>query len=301
MPSLKDLKSRISSVRATKKITRAMQMVAAAKLRRAQEAAESARPYAQRMDLMIANLAHGLMEGEQAPRLLTGSGGDDTHLLVVVTADRGLCGTFNGNIAKYARDRASGLIAQGKSVKFICVGRKGHDVLKRLFPGQIVKLFECRARQGGFPLAHDIGRYILEMFKDGHFDVCTLFHAHFESVVSQKPTALQLIPARMRENGRELDNAENWVDANRGGAVCEYEPEQSEILEELLPRNIPVQIFRAMLENAAGEQGARMSAMDSATRNAGDMIDRLTLRYNSTRQAMITSELIEIISGAESL
>ncbi|QPC43638.1 F0F1 ATP synthase subunit gamma [Kaustia mangrovi] len=302
MPSLKELRNRISSVRATQKITRAMQMVAAAKLRRAQEAAEAARPYAERMDAVLANLARGFEGREDAPKLLAGTGKDDVHLLVVATAERGLCGAFNTNIAKRARDRAYELTRQGKTVKFLCVGRKGRDVLRRLFPKQIVDTFEFRTvRNIGFAQAQEVGKRVLEMFEAGEFDVCTLFYSQFKNVITQTPTALQLIPARadiIEEGTNEAAEAE-LVDL--GGAVYDYEPDEAEILDDLLPRNISVQIFRALLENAAGEQGARMSAMDSATRNAGEMIDQLTLRYNRTRQAMITKELIEIISGAEAL
>ncbi|MGE0212310.1 MAG: F0F1 ATP synthase subunit gamma [Parvibaculaceae bacterium] len=293
MPSLKDLRNRIASVKATQKITKAMQMVAAAKLRRAQEAALAARPYSERMSAVLSNLAHALEGRSDAPALIAGTGRDQVHLLIVCTAERGLCGAFNTSIARLARDHAQRLIAQGKEVKFICVGKKGNDILKRLFSRQIVEVVDLRSvRQLGFANAHGVAQTVLEMYRQGEFDVATLFYAEFKSVISQKPTALQIIPATV---------AAGEEPADLGGAVYEYEPDEGEILEELLPRNVAVQIFRALLENAASEQGARMSAMDSATRNAGDMINKLTLRYNRTRQAMITKELIEIISGAEAV
>jgi F-type H+-transporting ATPase subunit gamma len=293
MASLKELRNRIASVKSTQKITKAMQMVAAAKLRRAQEAALAARPYSQRMSAVLANLAHGLQGRTDAPTLMAGTGRDDTHLLVVCTADRGLCGAFNASIAKIARDHARRLISEGKTVKIICVGKKGYDILRRLFSKQIIDLIELRSvRQVGFANAQAVAEKVLRLFEDGEFDVATLFYAEFRSVISQRPTALQLIPT-------PVPDAEDQADL--GGAIYDYEPGESEILEELLPRNVAVQIFRALLENAASEQGARMSAMDNATRNAGDMIDKLSMNYNRTRQAMITKELIEIISGAEAL
>jgi len=293
MASLKDLRNRIASVKSTQKITKAMQMVAAAKLRRAQEAALAARPYSQRMSAVLANLAHGLQGRTDAPPLMAGTGREDTHLLVVCTADRGLCGGFNASIAKIAREHARRLIAEGKTIKIICVGKKGYDILRRVFGPQIIELIELRSvRQVGFANAHAVAEKVLRLFQDGEFDVATLFYAEFRSVISQRPTALQLIPT-------PIPDAEEQADL--GGAIYDYEPGESEILEELLPRNVAVQIFRALLENAASEQGARMSAMDNATRNAGDMIDRLSMNYNRTRQAMITKELIEIISGAEAL
>jgi F-type H+-transporting ATPase subunit gamma len=293
MASLKELRNRIASVKSTQKITKAMQMVAAAKLRRAQEAALAARPYSQRMSAVLANLAHGLQGRTDAPTLMAGTGRDDTHLLVVCTADRGLCGAFNASIAKIARDHARRLISEGKTVKIICVGKKGYDILRRLFSKQIIDLVELRSvRQVGFANAQAVAEKVLRLFKDDEFDVATLFYAEFRSVISQRPTALQLIPT-------PVPDAEDQADL--GGAIYDYEPGESEILEELLPRNVAVQIFRALLENAASEQGARMSAMDNATRNAGDMIDKLSMNYNRTRQAMITKELIEIISGAEAL
>jgi F-type H+-transporting ATPase subunit gamma len=293
MPSLKDLRNRIASVKATQKITKAMQMVAAAKLRRAQEAALAARPYSDRMGAVLANLSRGLQGRADAPPLVAGTGSDSRHLLIVCTAERGLCGAFNSSIAKLAREHAERLMGAGRSVKIVCVGKKGNDILKRLYGRLIIDVVDLRGvRQVGFANAHAIAAKVLERYRQGEFDVATLFYAEFRSVISQKPTALQLIPAKIPE-AAERDELR--------GAIYEYEPDQGEILDELLPRNVAVQIFRALLENAASEQGARMSAMDNATRNAGDMIDRLTLRYNRTRQAMITKELIEIISGAEAL
>jgi F-type H+-transporting ATPase subunit gamma len=290
MPSLKDLKNRISSVKSTQKITKAMQMVAAAKLRRAEEAAAAARPYAQRMGQVLAGLSAAYQGREDAPKLLGGTGSEQTHLLIVATAERGLCGGFNSSIARLARDHANKLIAEGKTVKIITVGKKGNDVLRRLFPQQIVETITLRdVKQIGYSNAQDIGEKVLAMFEAGEFDVATLFYSHFKSVISQVPTAHQLIPAKF-EGDSDADTL-NY----------EYEPSEDAILEDLLPRNISVQIFHALLENAAGEMGAKMSAMDNATRNAGDMINKLTLSYNRQRQAQITKELIEIISGAEAL
>ncbi len=290
MASLKDLRNRIASVKATQKITKAMQMVAAAKLRRAQMAAEAARPYAERMEAVLANVASGVTKG---PRLLTGTGKDDVQLLVVCTAERGLCGAFNSSIARLARDKANALLAQGKTVKIICVGKKGYDQLRRLFEKNIIELIELRSvRQMGFENADPIGKKIIAMFDAGEFDVCTIFFSRFRSVILQIPTATQLIPAVIPGKA---------ADAATATATYEYEPEEDEILASLLPRNISIQVFRALLENAASEQGARMSSMDSATRNAGEMIKKQTITYNRTRQAMITKELIEIISGAEAL
>jgi F-type H+-transporting ATPase subunit gamma len=292
MPSLKDLRNRISSVKATRKITKAMQMVAAAKLRRAQEAAVAARPYSERMSAVIANLANA-MEGQAgAPTLLTGTGFDETHLLIVATAERGLCGGFNSSIAKMAREHADRLIAQGKTVKIFTVGKKGNDALKRLYGKYIVEHVDFRnVKAMSFNEAQLVANKVLHMFHSGEFDVATLFFSEFKSVISQKPTALRLIPADV-SGGKPAD---------LGGAVYEAEPEEGEILADLLPRNIAVQIFRGLLENSASEQGARMSAMDNATRNAGDMINKLSIKYNRQRQAQITKELIEIISGAEAL
>ncbi len=295
MPSLKDLRNRISSVKATQKITKAMQMVAAAKLRRAQEAAEAARPYAERMDMVLANLAAAFEGQEGAPELMAGTGKADVHLLLVATAERGLCGGFNSSIARMARDHASKLIADGKTVKILCVGRKGQDALKRQFGGYFIDFVDLReVRRIGFSDAHGIGKKVLDLFENGEFDVCTLFYSQFKNVITQVPTTLQLIPA-------SIEAGEDAAPVAGSQACYEYEPEEKELLAELLPRNVSIQIFRALLENAAGEQGARMSAMDNATRNAGDMIDNLTLVYNRARQAQITKELIEIISGAEAL
>lgn len=289
MPSLKDLRNRIASVKATQKITKAMQMVAAAKLRRAQTAAEAARPYAERMEAVLANLAGGLANGS-APRLIAGTGSDKVQLLVVCTAERGLCGAFNSSISRLARDKAIALKAEGKTVKIICVGKKGYDILRRQFAADIIELVDLRAfKQLGFANAETIAQNILTRFAAGEFDVATLFFSKFKSVISQIPTAQQIIPAEIPAGAKTTD------------AVYDYEPEESEILETLLPRNLTVQVLRALLENAASEQGARMSAMDSATRNAGEMIKKQTTIYNRSRQAMITKELIEIISGAEAL
>jgi F-type H+-transporting ATPase subunit gamma len=290
MASLKDLRNRIASVKATQKITKAMQMVAAAKLRRAQMAAEAARPFAERMEAVLANVASGSSQG---PRLLSGTGKSDVHLLVVCTAERGLCGAFNSSIARLARDKANALLAQGKTVKIMCVGKKGWDQLRRNFEKNIIELIELRSvRQMAFENADPIGKKIIAMFEAGEFDVCTIFFSRFRSVIAQIPTALQLIPAVIPEKP---------AGAAASTTVYEYEPDEDEILNALLPRNISIQVFRALLENAASEQGARMSSMDSATRNAGEMIQKQTITYNRTRQAMITKELIEIISGAEAL
>jgi ATP synthase, F1 gamma subunit len=290
MPSLKDLRNRISSVKATQKITKAMQMVAAAKLRRAQSAAEAARPYAERMEKVLSRLAGGI--GDTAPELLKGTGRDQTHLLVVATAERGLCGAFNSSIARLAREKANALLRDGKEVKILCIGKKGYDIMRRQFGDKIIELVEVKAKQLSFSLADPIGGKVIELFNKGEFDVCTLFFSKFQSVISQVPTALQLIPLKVPElkDGEKADQV-----------FYEYEPDEEEILASLLPRNIAIQIYRAMLENAASEQGSRMSAMDNATRNAGDMIKKQTTLYNRTRQAMITKELIEIISGAEAL
>ena len=290
MPSLKDLRNRIASVKATQKITKAMQMVAAAKLRRAQTAAEAARPYAERMAVVLGNLASGITIGPETPRLLAGTGSDRVHLLIVCTAERGLCGAFNSSIARLARDHANRLMAEGKTVKIICVGKKGYDILRRQFAQQIIELVDLRSvRQLGFEQGDMIAQKVLARFEAGEFDVATLFYSRFRSVIAQIPTAQQIIPAEIETGAAASD------------AVYDYEPEEGEILTTLLPRNLTVQIFRALLENAASEQGARMSAMDNATRNAGEMIKKQTMTYNRSRQAMITKELIEIISGAEAL
>ncbi len=293
MASLKELRNRIASVKATQKITKAMQMVAAAKLRRAQTAAEAARPYAERMESVLSNLATALEGREGGPPLMVGTGKDDIHLLIVCTAERGLCGAFNSSIVRLAREHVIRLRSQGKEVKIICVGKKGLDQLRRQFKDLIIDTIEFRGvRQLTFEHAEQVSQKVLGLFAEGAFDVATLFFSRFKSVISQIPTAQQVIPA-------SIPTESNGVDL--GGAVYEYEPDEAEILTELLPLNITVQVFKALLENAASEQGARMSAMDSATRNAGDMIGKLTLNYNRTRQAQITKELIEIISGAEAL
>ncbi|HUR42960.1 MAG TPA: F0F1 ATP synthase subunit gamma [Aestuariivirga sp.] len=292
MPSLKDLRNRIASVKATRKITKAMQMVAAAKLRRAQEAAVAARPYSERMAAVLANLASSMEGKDGAPALLAGTGKDQTHLLIVATAERGLAGSFNSSIVKLTREHADRLISQGKTVKIFTVGKKGNDALKRLYGKYIMDAVDFRGVKAlGFNHAQLVAGKILKQFDEGQFDVATLFFAQFKSVISQKPTALQLIPAAVGETKAP----------DLGGAIYDAEPDEGEILADLLPRNIAVQAFRGLLENAASEQGARMSAMDSATRNAGDMINKLSIKYNRQRQAQITKELIEIISGAEAL
>jgi F-type H+-transporting ATPase subunit gamma len=292
MPSLKDLRNRIAATKATQKITKAMQMVAASKLRRAQAAAEAARPYASRMDTVLGNIAASVVGTDSAPRLLQGTGGDQRHLLLVCTAERGLCGPFNTAIVRLARERANALMSEGKEVKFFCVGRKGYDQLRRLYAAQIVELVDLRSvRTLGFANAEMIAEKIIALFDKFEFDVCTLIYSRFRSVIAQIPTAQQIIPPVFDAKAtNELE-----------GAVYEFEPDAEDILHELLPRNLAVQILRALLENAASFYGAQMSAMDNATRNAGDMIRKQTLLYNRTRQAMITKELIEIISGAEAL
>jgi F-type H+-transporting ATPase subunit gamma len=295
MASLKELRNRIASVKATQKITKAMQMVAAAKLRRAQSAAEAARPYATRMEAVLANLATALKGRDDGPPLMVGTGKGDVHLLVVCTGERGLAGAFNSAIVRLAREHVNGLLADGKQVKILCVGKKGFDQLKRLYAPLIIDLIEFRAiRQLSFKHAETVAAKILGLFADGTFDVATLFFSRFRSVISQVPTAQQIIPATIPAETPSHAAA-------LGGAVYEYEPDEAEILTELLPLNIAVQAFKALLENQASFYGAQMSAMDNATRNAGDMINRLTLKYNRTRQAMITKELIEIISGAEAV
>ena len=292
MASLKDMRVRIAATKATQKITKAMQMVAASKLRRAVAAAEVARPYAEQMDKVLRNIASALAGSDSAPRLLAGTGASNVHLLVVCTAERGLCGPFNSSIVRLARERANTLLAEGKQIKILCVGRKGYDQLKRLYEKQIVETVELRGvRTIGFEHAEGIARKILALFEAGEFDVCTLFFSRFRSVIAQIPTAQQIIPAMVPQQAA----------TTQARAAYEYEPDEEDILEELLPRYVATQVFRALLENAASEQGARMSAMDNATRNAGEMIRKQTLTYNRTRQAMITKELIEIISGAEAL
>jgi F-type H+-transporting ATPase subunit gamma len=326
MPSLKDLRNRIASTKATQKITKAMQMVAASKLRRAQVAAEAARPYAERMDKVLGHIAAATADLESAPPLLRGTGSDRVHLLLVCTAERGLCGPFNSAIVRLARERINSLIAQGKEVKIFCVGRKGYEQLKRQYEPLIIEHVELRSvRSIGFSNAEEIADKVLRLFADGAFDVCTLFFARFKSVIAQVQTAQQIIPPvfplpnpppQAGEGARRGDlpaqaragaGGENFPAlAGEGmgagaGVFYDYEPEEEEILAEILPRNIAVQIFRALLENTASFYGSQMSAMDNATRNAGEMIRKQTLRYNRTRQAMITKELIEIISGAEAL
>jgi F-type H+-transporting ATPase subunit gamma len=291
MASLKDMRVRIASTKATQKITKAMQMVAASKLRRAQVAAEAARPYAERMSKVLSSIAAAVAGSDSAPKLLAGTGGDKVQLLVVCTAERGLCGAFNSAIVRLAREKANALLNDGKEVKILCVGRKGTDQLRRLYGKYIIETVELRGiKQVVFEQADMIAGKILALFGGGGFDVCTLFFSRFRSVISQIPTAQQIIPPTF-EAEKEAGPAASY----------EYEPDEEEILNELLPRNLSVQVFRALLENAASEQGARMSAMDNATRNAGEMIRKQTLTYNRTRQAMITKELIEIISGAEAL
>ncbi|MCX7300278.1 MAG: F0F1 ATP synthase subunit gamma [Rhodobacterales bacterium] len=288
MPSLKALKTRITSVKSTRKITKAMQMVAAAKLRRAQDAAEQARPYTERFNAVMAGLAQAASGSASAPRLLSGTGSDKVHLLVVMTAERGLCGGFNSSIAKIARQHADNLTKTGKTVKILTVGKKGREALKRDWGKAFVGHVDLSAvKRLGYSSAQDIGRDVLARFDAGEFDVATIFYSRFQSVISQIPTAQQIIPASFESSGAT--------------ALYDYEPSEEAILSDLLPRGVATQIFAALLENAASEQGARMSAMDNATRNAGEMIDRLTIEFNRSRQAKITNELIEIISGAEAL
>ena len=290
MPSLKDLKNRINSVKSTRKITKAMQMVAAAKLRRAQESAEAARPYAERMDQVIGGLATAVGDREGAPRLLAGTGSDAVHLLVVMTAERGLCGGFNSSIVKKAKVHAADLLAAGKTVKILTVGKKGREQLKRDYASHSVGHVDLSAvKRLGYGDAQGIARDVLARFDAGEFDVATIFYAKFKSVIAQEPTAQQIIPAKVEAEAAASD------------ALYDYEPSEEGVLADLLPRSVATQIFSALLENAASEQGARMSAMDNATRNAGEMIDRLTIEFNRSRQAVITNELIEIISGAEAL
>ncbi len=294
MASLKDLRNRIASVKATQKITKAMQMVAAAKLRRAQMAAEAARPYSQRMDGVMANIAAALGgDTSGAPKLLAGTGSDQNHLLVVATAERGLCGGFNSSIARLGREKARELMAAGKNVKILCVGKKGADVLRSEFNDIMLPIVDFReVKNIGYSNAEEVSKQVMDMFDAGDFDVATLFYSEFQSVISQIPTAQQIIPPSIPEVEAGADSASSFY---------EYEPDENEILADFLPSNVTVQIFRALLENAASEQGARMSAMDNATRNAGEMIDKLTQTFNRQRQAQITTELIEIIAGAEAL
>jgi F-type H+-transporting ATPase subunit gamma len=301
MPSLKDLRNRIAATKATQKITKAMQMVAASKLRRAQAAAEAGRPYASHMDIVLGNIASSVAGSDNTPLLLRGTGSDQKHLLLVCTAERGLCGPFNTAIVRLARERANALMAEGKEVKFFCVGRKGYDQLRRLYAAQIVELVDLRSvRTLRFENAEMIAHKVIALFDKSEFDICTLFFSRFRSVVAQIPTAQQIIPP-VFDAPSPPSPASGGGSGWGGGAVYEFEPDAEDILHELLPRNVAVQVFRALLENAASFYGAQMSAMDNATRNAGDMIRRQTLLYNRTRQAMITKELIEIISGAEAL
>jgi F-type H+-transporting ATPase subunit gamma len=291
--SLKALKNRIASVKSTQKITKAMKMVAAAKLRRAQQAAEAARPYSERMAAVMASLAGSVAPGPQSPKLLAGTGKDDTHLLVVCTSDRGLAGAFNTNIVRAARRKAESLVAEGKQVYFYLVGKKGKAVIGRVFPKQIIHQHDTsEIKRVAFADAQVIANDIVDRYQTDGIDVVHLFYARFQSALVQEPVGQQIIP---------VPPMEKTAAASGGGAAIDYEPDEDEILAELLPRNVAVQIFRALLENAASEQGSRMTAMDNATRNAGDMINRLTIEYNRTRQAAITKELIEIISGAEAL
>ena len=290
MPNLKDLKNRINSVTSTRQITQAMQMVAAAKLRRAEEAAGAARPYADRFNAVMAGLAAGAAGSDDAPLLLKGTGADQTHLLVVMTAERGLCGGFNSSIVKLARARIAKLLGDGKTVKIITVGKKGREQLRRDYEDHMIHHVDLsEVKKIGYAEAQGVAEDVLARFDAGEFDVATIYFSEFESVISQIPTERQIIPAQVES------------DDDAAGAYFDYEPDEQEVLAELLPRGVATQIFTALLENAASEQGARMSAMDNATRNAGEMIDRLTIEFNRTRQAVITNELIEIISGAEAL
>ena len=291
MASLDDLKKRISSVKSTQKITKAMKMVAAAKLRRAQESAERGRPYSEKMNNIILNLSNGLSDKENAPKLLTGTGEDKVHLCVVMTADRGLCGGFNSNIIKKAKVYFKKLSDSGKTLKIITVGSKGHDQLKRVYKDNIIENISFKeSKNANYFDANKVGKIIIEKFENKEFDVCTIFYNQFKNVITQIPQEQQIIPLKMTED-----------ETNKSDESYEFEPDEDEILGNLLPKNISTQIFKAMLENSASEQGSRMSAMDNATRNAGEMVDKLTIEYNRSRQAAITKELIEIISGAESL
>ncbi|MBL8572453.1 MAG: F0F1 ATP synthase subunit gamma [Hyphomicrobiaceae bacterium] len=295
MPSLKSFRVRIASVKSTRKITKALNLVAASKLRRAQEAAVNARPFAERMERVLANLGASMAGNPGAPRLLAGTGRDDVHLVIVATSDRGLAGGFNANISKMARQHIARLTAEGKQVKILAIGRKGRDALRRDYGKNIIDTIELGGVKAvGFATAHEIATRVLDMYEAGEFDVATIFYSRFQSVIAQIPTMQRLIPA-------EVKQAEGAPSVDLKGAIYTYEPDETEILADLLPRNVAVQIFRAMLENAASFFGAQMTAMDNATRNAGDVIDKLTIQYNRTRQAMITKELIEIISGAEAL
>ena len=293
MPSLDDLKKRIKSVKSTQKITKAMKMVAAAKLRKAQENAEKGRPYSQKMQNIILNLTKSISDPENAPKLLVGTGKDKTYLCVVLTADRGLCGGFNSNICKLAKSNFKKILGEGKNLKIITVGSKGLDQIKREYGKYIVKKFSFKEKkQISFSEADLIGKEIINLFDKEEFDICQLFYNNFKNVITQIPQAQQIIPAIKKDSSNKQE---------RNSTYYEFEPEEDEILEDLLPKNISTQLFKAFLENAASEQGSRMTAMDNATRNAGDLVDKLTINYNRSRQASITKELIEIISGAESL
>ncbi len=290
MASLDDLKKRIASVKSTQKITKAMKMVAAAKLRRAQESAEKGRPYSEKMNNVILNLSNGISDKENAPKLLSGTGQENTHLCVVMTSDRGLCGGFNSNIIKKAKSYFSKILDEGKELKIITVGSKGNDQLKRVYGDKIIENISFKeSKNANYFDADKVGKIVIEKFEAGEFDVCTIFYNQFKNVITQIPQAQQIIP--LNNEGEESSSEESY----------EFEPDEDEILSNLLPKNISTQIFKAMLENSASEQGSRMSAMDNATRNAGEMVDKLTIEYNRSRQAAITKELIEIISGAESL
>ena len=290
MASLDDLKKRIASVKSTQKITKAMKMVAAAKLRKAQESAEKGRPYSEKMNNIISNLSNGISDKENTSKLLSGTGNDKVHLCVVMTSDRGLCGGFNSNIIKKAKSYFSKILAEGKEFKIITVGSKGNDQLKRVYGEKIIENISFKeSKNANYFDADKVGKMVIEKFEAGEFDVCTIFYNQFKNVITQIPQAQQIVP---------LNNEE---DENNSDESYEFEPDEDEILSNLLPKNISTQIFKAMLENSASEQGSRMSAMDNATRNAGEMVDKLTIEYNRSRQAAITKELIEIISGAESL
>ena len=294
MPSLDDLKKRISSVKSTQKITKAMKMVAAAKLRRAQERAEKGRPFSEKMNNIILNLSNSLSDKENAPKFLTGTGKENVHLCVVITSDRGLCGGFNTNICRKARSHFEKILKEGKKLKIYTVGSKGHDQLKRTYGSYIIEKKNFKGvKKITYKDAEDIGKKIIKLFKENQFDVCRIFYNKFKNVITQIPQAQQIIPIEnLKKEEEQKKKSENFY---------EFEPEENEILDDLLPRNISTQIFKGILENAASEQGSRMTAMDNATRNAGDLVDKLTITYNRSRQAAITKELIEIISGAESL
>jgi len=293
MPSLDDLKKRISSVKSTQKITKAMKMVAAAKLRKAQESAEKGRPFSEKMNNIILNLSKSIADKDNASKFLVGTGKDNIHLCVVITADRGLCGGFNTNICRKAKNYFEKIIKEGKTLKIFTVGSKGHDQLKRIYNKNIVEKVNFKgSKKITFKEAEEIGNRIIKLFSDGQFDVCKIFYNKFKNVITQIPQEQQIIPIEKLNNEKKEEKVENFY---------EFEPEENEILNDLLPRNISTQIYKAFLENAASEQGSRMTAMDNATRNAGDLVDKLTITYNRSRQAAITKELIEIISGAESL